>query len=63
MLALREASFEPKQLVFEPLDSESRREEAPNYCGECFKPIEAALDRDARERFSRDLFCQCGRNC
>lgn len=63
MLALKEACFEPKQLAFEPVDSESRDEEASNYCGECFKPIETALDRDAREHFSKDLFCQCGRDC
>jgi hypothetical protein len=63
MLALKEACFEPKQLAFEPLDSESHDEEASSYCGECFKPIEAALDCDAREHFSRDLFCKCGRDC
>ncbi len=31
------------------------------YCGDCFCPIEGALDDDARLFFSRDLFCQCGR--
>ncbi len=34
---------------------------AQSLCSECFKPIEAALDRDARRHFSNDMLCQCGR--
>lgn len=63
MFASKKVSFEQMQLLVEPLDSESYSEEATNYCGECLKPIEAALDRDTREHFSRDLFCQCGWDC
>jgi phosphate uptake regulator len=49
--------------------SPSRSEEATSrdsifaqrLCSECFKPIEAALDREARRHFSEDMLCQCGR--
>jgi hypothetical protein len=61
MIALREAHFEQKHLGFKHLDSGSLNKGVPNYCGECFRPIEAALDRDSREHFSKDMFCQCGR--
>jgi hypothetical protein len=45
----------------EYLNNNQNNEEVSNYCGECFKPIEAGLDRDARRHFSKDMLCQCGR--
>ncbi|GEM_PF-3265846 len=45
----------------EYLNNNPNNENVSTYCGECFKPIETALDRDARRHFSKDLFCQCGR--
>jgi len=45
----------------EYLNNSQNNEKVSNYCGECFKPIEAGLDRDARRHFSKDMLCQCGR--
>jgi hypothetical protein len=39
----------------------SNNEKFSNYCVECFKLAEAALNHDARRHFSKDMFCQCGR--
>jgi len=45
----------------EYLNNSQNNEKVSNYCGECLKPIEAGLDRDARRHFSKDMLCQCGR--